>query len=206
MVRVPNKSPLRTPWYFCVCVCACAGATEASDSSHAVGADGVQPGGRTEEDEAPPCWDHYRPTEQQHGSARYRRHGAPKARRPATQTTDGVFLVSALPGECQEYQGAVSAEQTRVESVELVLPPHTNHQVSTFGGQIMAWMENVATISARWVQTGAFIGEACRSSCPRPLPTEASDRLSDPTWLSALRSASQISELLNLCLRVSSIT
>lgn len=43
------------------------------------------------------------------------------------------------------------AEQTRVESVELVLPPHTNHQVSTFGGQIMAWMENVATISARCV-------------------------------------------------------
>uniref|UniRef100_A0A8C7CAY7 Acyl-CoA thioesterase 11b n=1 Tax=Oncorhynchus kisutch TaxID=8019 RepID=A0A8C7CAY7_ONCKI len=50
--------------------------------------------------------------------------------------------------ECQEYQGAVSAERTRVESVELVLPPHANHQVSTFGGQIMAWMENVATIAA----------------------------------------------------------
>lgn len=32
----------------------CTGATEASDSSHAVGADGVQPGGRAEEDEAPP--------------------------------------------------------------------------------------------------------------------------------------------------------
>lgn len=47
------------------------------------------------------------------------------------------------------------AEQTRVESVELVLPPHTNHQVSTFGGQIMAWMENVATISARCVKTGS---------------------------------------------------
>ncbi|KAG7283619.1 hypothetical protein CRUP_020392 [Coryphaenoides rupestris] len=38
--------------------------------------------------------------------------------------------------------------KTRVESVELVLPPHANHQVSTFGGQIMAWMENVATIAA----------------------------------------------------------
>uniref|UniRef100_A0A3Q3KX65 Acyl-CoA thioesterase 11b n=1 Tax=Mastacembelus armatus TaxID=205130 RepID=A0A3Q3KX65_9TELE len=50
--------------------------------------------------------------------------------------------------ECQEYQDAVPAERTRVESVELVLPPHTNHQVSTFGGQIMAWMENVATIAA----------------------------------------------------------
>ncbi|XP_056585817.1 acyl-coenzyme A thioesterase 11b isoform X2 [Triplophysa dalaica] len=47
-----------------------------------------------------------------------------------------------------DYHDAVPAEKTRVESVELVLPPHANHQVSTFGGQIMAWMENVATISA----------------------------------------------------------
>uniref|UniRef100_A0A8D3BY58 Acyl-coenzyme A thioesterase 11 n=1 Tax=Scophthalmus maximus TaxID=52904 RepID=A0A8D3BY58_SCOMX len=50
--------------------------------------------------------------------------------------------------ECREYHNAVQAERTRVESVELVLPPHANHQVSTFGGQIMAWMENVATIAA----------------------------------------------------------
>uniref|UniRef100_H3CZC8 Acyl-coenzyme A thioesterase 11 n=1 Tax=Tetraodon nigroviridis TaxID=99883 RepID=H3CZC8_TETNG len=62
--------------------------------------------------------------------------------------TDLLSSSTAQPGECQEYQDAVPAEQTRVESVELVLPPHTNHQVSTFGGQIMAWMENVATISA----------------------------------------------------------
>lgn len=56
------------------------------------------------------------------------------------------------PGpECEEHQHAVAAERTRVESVELVLPPHANHQVSTFGGQIMAWMENVATIAARWI-------------------------------------------------------
>uniref|UniRef100_A0A8C5R6N2 Acyl-coenzyme A thioesterase 11 n=1 Tax=Leptobrachium leishanense TaxID=445787 RepID=A0A8C5R6N2_9ANUR len=40
------------------------------------------------------------------------------------------------------------AQKTRVESVELVLPPHANHQSNTFGGQIMAWMENVATIAA----------------------------------------------------------
>lgn len=37
-----------------VCVCVCTGATEASDSSHAVGADGVQPGSGAEEDAAPP--------------------------------------------------------------------------------------------------------------------------------------------------------
>ncbi|XP_063057545.1 acyl-coenzyme A thioesterase 11b isoform X2 [Engraulis encrasicolus] len=48
----------------------------------------------------------------------------------------------------EQHQDGVPAERTRVESVELVLPPHANHQVSTFGGQIMAWMENVATISA----------------------------------------------------------
>uniref|UniRef100_A0A8C1P3A1 Acyl-CoA thioesterase 11a n=2 Tax=Cyprinus carpio TaxID=7962 RepID=A0A8C1P3A1_CYPCA len=45
-------------------------------------------------------------------------------------------------------QRSISEERTRVESVELVLPPHANHQVNTFGGQIMAWMENVATIAA----------------------------------------------------------
>uniref|UniRef100_A0A8B9GR85 Acyl-CoA thioesterase 11b n=1 Tax=Astyanax mexicanus TaxID=7994 RepID=A0A8B9GR85_ASTMX len=56
-------------------------------------------------------------------------------------------LLSSL-SEYMQYEDAVPAERTRVESVELVLPPHANHQVSTFGGQIMAWMENVATISA----------------------------------------------------------
>ncbi|KAG8537745.1 hypothetical protein GDO81_023991, partial [Engystomops pustulosus] len=45
--------------------------------------------------------------------------------------------------------GEVLAQKTRVESVELVLPPHANHQGNTFGGQIMAWMENIATIAAR---------------------------------------------------------
>lgn len=43
---------------------------------------------------------------------------------------------------------AVETERTRVESVELVLPTHANHQANTFGGQIMAWMENVAIIAA----------------------------------------------------------
>ncbi|XP_048394826.2 acyl-coenzyme A thioesterase 11 isoform X3 [Stegostoma tigrinum] len=48
----------------------------------------------------------------------------------------------------EESQSAVPAGTTRVESIELVLPPHANHQSNTFGGQIMAWMESVATISA----------------------------------------------------------
>ena len=51
--------------------------------------------------------------------------------------------------ESRDCSCMVPAERTRVESVELVLPPHANHQGNTFGGQIMAWMENVATIAAR---------------------------------------------------------
>lgn len=47
-----------------------------------------------------------------------------------------------------ESQHVVPAEKTRVETVELVLPPHANHQSNSFGGQIMAWMESAATISA----------------------------------------------------------
>ncbi|KAM3876166.1 acyl-coenzyme A thioesterase 11b [Diretmus argenteus] len=69
----------------------------------------------------------------------------------AETITDLLSSSAAQLGECvlaQQYQDAVPAERTRVESVELVLPPHANHQVSTFGGQIMAWMENVATIAA----------------------------------------------------------
>ncbi|XP_051554378.1 acyl-coenzyme A thioesterase 11-like isoform X2 [Myxocyprinus asiaticus] len=54
----------------------------------------------------------------------------------------------SISEESHDEEEAVSTERTRVESVELVLPPHANHQVNTFGGQIMAWMENVATIAA----------------------------------------------------------
>ncbi|XP_044285803.1 acyl-coenzyme A thioesterase 11 isoform X3 [Varanus komodoensis] len=50
--------------------------------------------------------------------------------------------------ENRECTSVVPAKETRVESVELILPPHANHQGNTFGGQIMAWMENVATIAA----------------------------------------------------------
>lgn len=66
----------------------------------------------------------------------------------------GIFSLPHLPPpwsdlESKDYSRMVPAEKTRVESVELVLPPHANHQGNTFGGQIMAWMENVATIAAR---------------------------------------------------------
>ncbi|XP_030326137.1 acetyl-coenzyme A thioesterase isoform X3 [Strigops habroptila] len=47
-----------------------------------------------------------------------------------------------------EEEDAVSTELTHVQSTELVQPPHANHHGNTFGGQIMAWMETVASISA----------------------------------------------------------
>ncbi|XP_068593820.1 acyl-coenzyme A thioesterase 11-like isoform X2 [Cebidichthys violaceus] len=55
---------------------------------------------------------------------------------------------SVLQADSWAVGNAVEADKTKVESVELVLPPHANHQVNTFGGQIMAWMVNVATIAA----------------------------------------------------------
>uniref|UniRef100_A0A4W5KIJ8 Acyl-CoA thioesterase 12 n=1 Tax=Hucho hucho TaxID=62062 RepID=A0A4W5KIJ8_9TELE len=45
-------------------------------------------------------------------------------------------------------QSLCLSQFTRVESIELVLPPHANHHGNTFGGQIMAWMENLATVAA----------------------------------------------------------
>ncbi|NXG68028.1 ACO12 thioesterase, partial [Baryphthengus martii] len=47
-----------------------------------------------------------------------------------------------------EEEDAVSTDLTHVQSIELVQPPHANHHGNTFGGQIMAWMEGVASISA----------------------------------------------------------
>nr|XP_035923057.1 acetyl-coenzyme A thioesterase isoform X1 [Halichoerus grypus] len=49
---------------------------------------------------------------------------------------------------CDEEEGMVPTSGTSVQSIELVLPPNANHHGNTFGGQIMAWMETVATISA----------------------------------------------------------
>ncbi|KAM9330958.1 acetyl-coenzyme A thioesterase [Gastrophryne carolinensis] len=58
---------------------------------------------------------------------------------------DGSFLHEA---NWENDNTKLSTDCTRVESIELVLPPHANHQGNTFGGQIMAWMETVASISA----------------------------------------------------------
>ncbi|GCB79573.1 hypothetical protein scyTo_0016003, partial [Scyliorhinus torazame] len=66
------------------------------------------------------------------------------------ETIKALVSSSTIQNEpnSEEYQSAVPAGKTRVESIELVLPPHANHQGNTFGGQIMAWMESVAAISA----------------------------------------------------------
>ncbi|XP_063996361.1 acetyl-coenzyme A thioesterase isoform X2 [Pogoniulus pusillus] len=47
-----------------------------------------------------------------------------------------------------EEEDGISTDLTHVQSIELVQPPHANHHGNTFGGQIMAWMETVASISA----------------------------------------------------------
>ncbi|XP_008101198.2 acetyl-coenzyme A thioesterase isoform X1 [Anolis carolinensis] len=47
-----------------------------------------------------------------------------------------------------QEENVLSTDLTHVQSTELVLPPHANHQGNTFGGQIMTWMETVAAISA----------------------------------------------------------
>lgn len=63
-----------------------------------------------------------------------------------------IFLTSesyVLDYVCSKEDDVVYSDCTHVQSIELVLPPHANHQGNTFGGQIMAWMEAVATISAR---------------------------------------------------------
>uniref|UniRef100_A0A3Q3XH92 HotDog ACOT-type domain-containing protein n=1 Tax=Mola mola TaxID=94237 RepID=A0A3Q3XH92_MOLML len=68
-------------------------------------------------------------------------------RRRVRMLHDDIIKDLLSHGSIQQ-DNAVAAERTKVESVELVLPPHANHQVHTFGGQIMAWMVNVATIAA----------------------------------------------------------
>ncbi|XP_070602075.1 acyl-coenzyme A thioesterase 11 isoform X2 [Erythrolamprus reginae] len=67
-----------------------------------------------------------------------------------TDTMKDLLTNSPVQADLDNRDSKVTipANKTRVESVELILPPHANHQGNTFGGQIMAWMENVATIAA----------------------------------------------------------
>ncbi|XP_048656069.1 acetyl-coenzyme A thioesterase [Marmota marmota marmota] len=70
-------------------------------------------------------------------------------RSPGPLADSTIAAVSTLSDPaCGEEEGTVATRGTAVQSIELVLPPHANHHGNTFGGQIMAWMETVATISA----------------------------------------------------------
>ncbi|XP_004586361.2 acetyl-coenzyme A thioesterase [Ochotona princeps] len=78
---------------------------------------------------------------------------ASERRRVRLQHEDTFNNLMRESGKCadlnsSEEEGSVSTRGTSAQSVELVLPPHANHHGNTFGGQIMAWMETVATISA----------------------------------------------------------
>ncbi|XP_029429915.1 acetyl-coenzyme A thioesterase isoform X2 [Rhinatrema bivittatum] len=61
-----------------------------------------------------------------------------------------LMAESQLPDDIAQSKenDEISTDYTHVQSIELVLPPHGNHHGNTFGGQIMAWMETVATIAA----------------------------------------------------------
>ncbi|XP_039249320.2 acetyl-coenzyme A thioesterase-like isoform X1 [Styela clava] len=66
-----------------------------------------------------------------------------------------THLVESYEADCTESDEeettdgpVVNGLLTRVESVELVLPQHANHHGNTFGGQILAWVENIGSISA----------------------------------------------------------
>ncbi|KAF7250538.1 Acetyl-coenzyme A thioesterase [Varanus komodoensis] len=62
-------------------------------------------------------------------------------------------MLPLLPELDQVYnkeEDAVPPGITHVQSIELVLPSHASRQGNTFGRQIMAWMETVAAISARY--------------------------------------------------------
>ena len=44
---------------------------------------------------------------------------------------------------------AVPSARTRVEMTQIVLPPHTNNHGTAFGGQIAAWADIAASVSAQ---------------------------------------------------------
>ncbi|XP_036823811.1 acetyl-coenzyme A thioesterase isoform X2 [Oncorhynchus mykiss] len=91
---------------------------------------------------------------------------ASERRRLYNEQTFSTLLQDYRPlanGGCsrRDPQSAVSTAFTHVESVELVLPPHANHHGNTSGRQILAWMENAATVAASHL-CGRFPSEVCR--------------------------------------------
>uniref|UniRef100_A0A8C7S699 Acyl-CoA thioesterase 12 n=1 Tax=Oncorhynchus mykiss TaxID=8022 RepID=A0A8C7S699_ONCMY len=75
---------------------------------------------------------------------------ASERRRLYNEQTFSTLLQDYRGCSRRDPQSAVSTAFTHVESVELVLPPHANHHGNTSGRQILAWMENAATVAARY--------------------------------------------------------
>lgn len=52
---------------------------------------------------------------------------------------------------------SVRVEDTRVEMTQIVLPPHANALQTAFGGQIAAWIDICAAVSAQRCSRGAAV-------------------------------------------------
>lgn len=57
----------------------------------------------------------------------------------------------------------VKVSETQVHTINIVLPVHANHHGTTFGGQIMEWMTDVATISAMRLSRSLLVLEGIES-------------------------------------------
>eukprot|EP00124_Ichthyophonus_hoferi_P004811 Ihof_evm1s585 gene=Ihof_evmTU1s585 len=64
----------------------------------------------------------------------------------ATRLRDYVMKPPSIPENSEELP-TVTMSNTQVQTVEIVLPSHTQHHGTTFGGQIMDWLVNCAMIS-----------------------------------------------------------
>ena len=67
---------------------------------------------------------------------------------PSSLREAADHLANSSQLSCEQIETETKATDTMVESVELVLPPHANHHQTTFGGQVMEWMQSACTISA----------------------------------------------------------
>ncbi|XP_064392376.1 acetyl-coenzyme A thioesterase-like [Halichondria panicea] len=71
----------------------------------------------------------------------------------------------------------ISVSSTCVHTVQIVLPVHANHHGTTFGGQIMEWMTDIATISALRLCRAAVTLEGIQSVIFRG-PSHVGERVS----------------------------
>ena len=66
-----------------------------------------------------------------------------------TSTTSGPGgLLSCCNSAALDVEGGDPSELAEIQLDQLVLPHHANHHGNTFGGQLMSWMAEAATIAA----------------------------------------------------------